>query len=206
MLKEETLFRAFGTHGTTHGFEVRETNPIGPFWGRGVPPKTAEEWRQEYGVLDEWNRNGWLSIVRIPEGVEIPACVSKVSEQFGKDIPGQFLRGGGKQAVIHAFFEDQIVEMVDRLYKAGGGKRTIAMADGKTIEVEVKQSGWSGINGKIGYGETAIPGASMTERLGTTEMQKKIGEEYVKQVAAAAQPKNSAQAKTEVHFRVTLSQ
>ncbi|AIY42082.1 hypothetical protein LT85_2924 [Collimonas arenae] len=46
----------------------------------------------------------------------------------------------------------------------------------------------------------------MTERLGTTEMQKKIGEEYVKQVAAAAQPKNSAQAKTEVHFRVTLSQ
>ncbi|NMM10510.1 MAG: hypothetical protein HHJ16_09570 [Polaromonas sp.] len=39
------------------------------------------------------------------------------------------------------------------------------------VEIEVKQSGWKGINGKIGYGETAIPGASVTERLGVTEIQ-----------------------------------
>ena len=39
------------------------------------------------------------------------------------------------------------------------------------VEIEVKQSGWKGINNKIGYGETLIPGASVTERLGVTEIQ-----------------------------------
>ena len=189
MLEGETLFRAFGEKGSTHGVEVGKSNPIGPFWGRGSPPKTAEEWREKYAVIDEWNRNGWLSMVHIPPGVKIPACTSIVSEQFSKKIGGQFLEGGGQQAVVTAFFEKKIVELTDQLYKRGGGKATFVLEDGQTIIVEVKQSGWKGINGKIGYGETVIPGAAVTERLGVTEIQQKVGEESVKQSAAAGAAK-----------------
>ncbi|AMO95530.1 putative conserved hypothetical protein [Collimonas fungivorans] len=189
LLEGETLFRAFGEKGSTHGVEVGKSNPIGPFWGRGAPPKTAAEWRKKYAVIDEWNRNGWLSMVHIPPGVKIPACTSTVSEQFSKKIGGQFLEGGGQQAVVTAFFEKQILELTDQLYKRGGGKATIAMADGKSIIVEVKQSGWKGINGKIGYGETVIPGAAKTERLGVTEIQEKVSVESVKQSAAAGAAK-----------------
>jgi hypothetical protein len=169
MLSGETLFRAFGLKGTTHGIAVGESKPIGFWWGRGTAPKTAEEWRQKYGVLDEFNRNGWLAMVHIPPGHKVPACTSTVSEQFSKDIAGQFLKGGGKQAAIEALFEKEIMAESTRLFKNGGGKTTLSNG----IEIQVKQSGWSGINGKIGYGETVIPGASVTERLGVTEIQTK---------------------------------
>jgi hypothetical protein len=189
MLEGETLFRAFGPEGSTHGVKVDESNAIGPFWGRGTPPKSAEEWRKKYAVIDEWNRNGWLSMVHIPPGVKIPACTSTVSEQFSKKIAGQFLEGGGQQAVVTAFFEKEVVALSKQLYARGGGKASIVLADGKSIVVEVKQSGWKGINGKIGYGETVIPGAAVTERLGVTEIQQKVGEESVKQSAAAGAAK-----------------
>jgi hypothetical protein len=39
----------------------------------------------------------------------------------------------------------------------------------------VRQSGWKGINGKVGYGDEVIPGAGIVERLGVTEMQGKVG-------------------------------
>lgn len=189
MLEGETLFRAFGPEGTTHGVKVDASRPIGPFWGRGAPPKTAKEWREKCAVLDEWNRNGWLSMVHIPPGVKIPACTSTVSEQFSKSISGQFLAGGGQQAVVNAFFEDQIISLSKQLFARGGGKGSIVMKDGQSIIVEVKQSGWKGINGKIGYGETVVPGAAATERLGVTEIQQKIGEESVKQTVAAGAAK-----------------
>lgn len=189
ILQGETLFRAFGPEGMTHGVKVLDSKPIGAFWGRGIPPKSADEWRKKYAVIDEWNRNGWLSLVHIPPGTKIPACTSTVSEQFSKKIGGQFLEGGGQQAVVTAFFEQQITDMTARLIKRGGGKESITLADGQSIIVEVRNSGWKGINGKIGYGETVIPGASMTERLGVTELQLKIRDESGKQAAAAGAAK-----------------
>jgi hypothetical protein len=174
MLSGETLFRAFGPEGVTHRVTVDPSKPIGAFWGRGASPKTTKEWREKCAVLDEWNHNGWLAMVHIPPDIKIPACTSTVSEQFSKKIPGQYLPGGGQQAVVHAFFEQQVMTLANQLYKGGGGKSTIKLKDGSTITVEVKQSGWSGINGKVGYGETVIPGAAMTERLGITEKQAKV--------------------------------
>jgi hypothetical protein len=177
IIQNETLFRAFGPKGTTHGINVWESKAIGPYWGRGAPPKTAKEWRGPCAVLDEWNRNGWLSMIHIPKGANIHACTSTVSEQFSKAIPGQFLEGGARQAFVEAFYEKQFMDATAQLYKKGGGKITLSNG----IVVEVKQSGWSGINGKIGYGDTVIPGASMVERLGVTELQSKV----VKQSAQA---------------------
>jgi hypothetical protein len=69
------------------------------------------------------------------------------------------------------------MDATERLYAKGGGKITLSNG----IVVEVRQSGWSDINGKIGYGETVIPGAAVMERLGVTELQTKV----VKQSAQA---------------------
>ena len=168
-LSGKTLFRAYGPEGSTHGKKVEKTNAIGFWWGVAKSPKTAEEWRQPYGVLDEFNRNGWLCMVSISENIKIPACTSTVAEQFSKKIPGQYLEGGGKQAAIEALFEKEVMDASKSLYAKGGGKATLSNG----VVVEIKQSSWKGINGKIGYGGTVIPGASMTERLGITELQTK---------------------------------
>jgi hypothetical protein len=193
MLSGETLFRAFGPEGTTHGVNVGKSYPIGMFWGRGAPPKTAQEWRQKYAVLDEWNRNGWLSTMHIPADVKLPACTSTVSEQFSKGISGQFLEGGGKQAAIdsRSIMMAEVDAAAQKLYAKGGGKTTLPNG----ITIEVKQSGWSGINGKEGYVDTVIPGASMTERLGVTEIQGKVAQEGVKQTVQASGQTGAAAAK-----------
>jgi hypothetical protein len=191
MIEGQTLFRSFGPKGETHGVPVGASNPIGQCWGIGRPPRTAKEWREYYAVLDEWNRNGWISMVHIPAGVKVPACTSTVSEQFSKKIAGQYLEGGGKQAVIEAFFEKDIMDAANALYARGGGKITLPNG----IVVEIRQSGWSGINKKVGYGAMVIPAASMTERLGVTEFQTKVKEESVKQgvIAGADKQKEDAE-------------
>jgi hypothetical protein len=179
MLSGVTLYRSFGEKGVTHGVNVGKSFPTGAFWGLGEPPSLGKLWRYLAAVLDEWNRNGWLCIMRIPEHVKVPACVSTVSEQFSKKISGQYLEGGTRQAVIE--IEQSTRDIVDRLVDAGGGKTVFPNG----IEVEVRPSGWSNVNGIEGYGETVIPYASVVERLGVTEQQTKL----VRQSAQVA-PKN----------------
>lgn len=194
VLSGETLFRAFGPEGTSHtGFKVDESSAISMWWGRGEPPKTAQEWRQFYAVLDEFNRNGWLSVMHIPSNVKLPACTSTVSEQYSKAIPGQFLEGGGKQAAIdsRSAMMAEVDTAAKKLYSKGGGKATLPNG----ITIEVKQSGWSGINNKIGYADTIIPGASLTERLGVTEIQGKVAQESVKQTVQVSGQTSAAAAK-----------
>jgi len=172
-----TLFRAFGPEGTTFGQKVKGTSPGGFWWGIGDAPKTAEEWRQKYAVLDEFNRNGMVAMIHLPPGgkVKVPACTSTVSEQFGKDIPGQYLEGGGKQAAIDfALAPDlaDVSDLLEKLAKRGGGKAKLSNG----VTLEVRHSDWKGINGKVGYGSEVIPGAGMVERLGVTEMQSKVAQ------------------------------
>jgi hypothetical protein len=191
--KGAVLFRAFGPEGSTHGVKVKASGPSSFWWGLGEAPKTAQEWRQKYAVLDEWNRNGMVSIIRIPPGskVKVPACTSTVSEQFGKDIAGQYLEGGGKQAGIDFGLAPDLADVNDRLNKLakmGGGKVTLSNG----IQLEVRQSGWKRINGKEGYGAEVIPGAGIVERLGVTEMQTKVGQTSVQQGAQQAAGASSA--------------
>lgn len=166
----ETLFRSFGPKRLTHGKVVGDSNPIGAYWGRRKPPATPEEFRGPYAVLDEFNGNGWLCLMHIPSHVRVPACTSVVSEQFSKKIAGQYLEGGGSQAVIEAFFEKEILEATSVLYKKGGGKEILPNG----VVIEVQNTEWKGANGTIGYGENVIPGAAVIERLGITERQTKI--------------------------------
>ena len=182
-----TLFRAFGPDGSTHGVKVDGSSPGGFWWGVGDAPKTAEEWRQKSAVLDEWNRNGMVAILRIPPGgkVKVPACTSTISEQYGKKIAGQYLEGGGKQAAVDFSLVPDMADISDRfskLVKMGGGKSTLPNG----VILEVRHSGWKGINGKVGYGSEVIPGAGMVERLGMTEMQSKVAQTSVQQTTQQA--------------------
>jgi hypothetical protein len=176
MLSGVTMYRSFGPKGITHGVNVGESFPVGAFWGLGSPPAVGNMWRDPAAVMDEWNRNGWLCIMRIPDHVKVPACVSTVSEQFSKAIPGQYLEGGARQAVIEA---DQATrDIAAQLTEAGGGKAVLPNG----VEIEIRPSGWNGVNGVVGYGETVIPNASVVERLGITEKQSKV----VRQATQAA--------------------
>ena len=180
--KGAVLFRAFGPEGSTHGVKVKASDPASFWWGLGEAPKSAQEWRQKYAVLDEWNRNGMVSIIRIPPGskVKVPACTSTVSEQFSDKIAGQYLEGGGKQAAIDFELAPDLAKVDDAmkaLLAKGGGKTTLPNG----IQIEVRHSGWGGINGKIGYGSEVIPGAGVVERLGVTEMQTKVSQTGMQQ-------------------------
>jgi hypothetical protein len=185
MLSGVTLFRSFGPPQVTYGVKVGETFPIGLFWGIGKPPKSAERWRNPFAVLDEWNGNEWLCMLHIPEHVKHPACVSTVSEQFSKNITGQFLEGGERQAAIEN--EKVIADMATNLAMSGGGK--IVLPNGSILEV--RPSGWTDVNGTIGYDEKVIPYASVTERLGVTEKQTKMA----KQIGQAAAKNERAKAR-----------
>jgi hypothetical protein len=168
MLRNVSIYRSFGPETFTHGVRVDKSFPAGTFWGIGSPPKTGEQWRGPAAVLDEWNGNGHLCVIHIPDNVEVPSCVSTVSEQFSKAITGQYLEGGARQAVVE--FEKDVFELASKLAKSGGGKATLPNG----ITVEVKASGWSSVNGTIGYDETVVPFASIIERLGATEKQGKV--------------------------------
>jgi hypothetical protein len=121
-----------------------------------------------------------LSIVHIPEHVKVPGCVSTVSEQYSKEIAGQYLEGGARQAVIQ--HEKEVVDLINRLAKSGGGKASLPNG----VTVEVRGSGWVKPNETVGYDEIVIPHASMVERLGVTEKQSKM----LKQSAQAGLKKN----------------
>ena len=104
--------------------------------------------------------------------VTCASCTSTVSEQYSKKIPGQFLEGGGKQAVIDPSSKimTEAAAAADVLYAKGGGKATLSNG----VTIEVKQTGWTAKNGTEGYADIIIPGAAMTERLGVTEFQTKV--------------------------------
>lgn len=172
----EQIYRLFGDGGITHNFEVGESFAGGVFWGLGKPPKTAEEWRQLSAVKDEWNRDGFIVVGTVPKKANTKACVGLISEQFGKDIPGQYLRGGAMQAFI----------IFDRDAKSMVGKASMGLTDAGKLVVEdkhvrtwvdpqsgmhfeIRPTGWADANGIHGYVEGGTPGTVSVAPLGATE-------------------------------------
>ncbi|WP_407280141.1 hypothetical protein U5817_06805 [Aromatoleum evansii] len=168
MKEDEVLYRLFGPQGVTHGTEVRATIPDGRWWGLGAVPASAKEWRGPTGVLDEFNRDGFVVVGRVAEPDRIKACVGKVSEQSGARIPGQYLPGGALQAVID----------LDSATKAAletAGEAVIATGKPQTVKsggmiFELRPTGWSDANGVWGY--LRMPGTAtiQTARLGAREL------------------------------------
>lgn len=180
-LKEgEQMYRLFGEGGTTHGFAVGESYAGGPFWGLGKPPQNAEEWRQFSAVKDEWNRDGFIVVGTVPKNANMKACVGLISEQAGKDIPGQYLRGGGMQAFMK--FERDTKNLVEGAQKTLSETGQMVMKDGKPrtwidpnngMHFDIQPTGWKDANGIHGYGSGGTPGSVSVVSLASTEVASK---------------------------------
>lgn len=193
-LKEgEQMYRLFGPSGTTHGFNVGESYAGGPFWGLGKPPKSAEEWRLSAAVKDEWNRDGFIVVGTVPKNANMKACVGLISEQAGKDIPGQYLRGGGMQAFIQ--FERNTKNLVEGVPKTLSETGQMVMKDGKPrtwvdpgngMHFEIQPTGWKDANGIHGYGSGGTPGSVSVAPLASTEVASKTSNPVPRNTARTA--------------------
>ena len=69
-----------------------------PWWTETLPPN-AKVWRENLGVLDEFNKNNFYIKYEIPAGQELKAWKGRASEQFDAE-KCQYLPGGEYQLFI----------------------------------------------------------------------------------------------------------
>nr|WP_308495405.1 DUF2345 domain-containing protein [Duganella aceris] len=113
----------------------------------GPAPRTAREWREYAAVLDSFNGDGFFVTAKVIGNKGPKAAVGTVSEQFGKQIPGQHLPGGATQAF---FYLDRAFWAA--LSKAGQdfakGERVSKVVDTATgLEFTFHRTGWTDANG-----------------------------------------------------------
>lgn len=177
----EKIYRLFGPEGITHRMKVDGSAPGGAWWGLGHPPSTAKEWREQAAVLDEWNRDGFMVVGTIPAGQQqVKAAVGTISEQAGKKITGQYLPGGGTQAVINFATEakDGLEEAAKEVMSTGKSRTWIDPASGITFEI--RPTGWTDANGIYGYVNMPGQGSVQTVRLGAREQATKENREVAR--------------------------
>lgn len=105
------------------------------------------------------------------ESGKVKACTGRISEQLGKDIPGQYLPGGAQQAIFEMSESSaRTLAQVGKEVIASGATRTLTL-DG--IEFTLRPTGWKDANGVWGYLHMPGPGTVQTSRLGTREQASK---------------------------------
>jgi len=177
----EEVFRFFGPARTTHGVPVDESSAGGAWWGLGAPPKTAKEWREYAAVLDSFNGDGFLVSARVVDKTGPNAVVGTVSEQFGKEIPGQYLPGGATQAFfyLNRDFSEALTKAGQEFAKGGTVSSIIDPTTG--MQFTFHRTGWSDANGIWGYVNMPGPGSIQTMPVGTSEQATKENREVVVQ-------------------------
>jgi len=180
----EEIFRVFGPAGTTHGFPVKDTFAAGAptrtgqptFWGLNKVPQSAEAWRQRSAVLDEWNRDGFIVVGKVlPGGSPVKACTGMIAEQTAEKIGAQYLKGGGKQAML-ALPADVSTE-INQLAKTAMSSKSLVTKEIGGIQWEIRPTGWDDVNGVHGYLNAPGPGSVQTARLGAREIASKQANE-----------------------------
>lgn len=178
----ETIYRVFGPSGVTHGQSVATSLAGGSrspaFWGLGAPPSSGESWRHGAAVLDEWNRDGFMIVGTIVDNF-VPACTGKIAEQVSTSISGQYLRGGGKQAML-----DLPADVLQEINNLGNHVITTGTPITKQvgdIEWQIAPTGWFDVNGIHGYTRTPGPGTVQAARLGAKELASKSPDKPVEE-------------------------
>ena len=177
LAKGEQVFRVFGPEGVTHGAQAPKSIAPGwsptkaNFWGLGPPPTSAKEWRGPSGVLDEWNHDGYIVVGTVMHDDALKACAGKIAEQSGKLIPGQWLPGGGRQAMFHlsADGHSRLKAMGEQV--VGSGAPVKFEIDG--IAWEIRTTGWTDANGIHGYDLVTLKAGVQTVRLAAREEEAK---------------------------------
>ncbi|ENA6482406.1 hypothetical protein ABGC51_005050 [Escherichia coli] len=177
-----TIFRAFGnpTELAPNGSWA-----AGGFWGYQKVPGSAEEWRQLSAVLDEWNGNGFLVVLHLPEDLatRMPgsnAWHGKIAEQFGQKRPDQYLQGGGEQVIIN--LDETLKTELNRI-----GEQVKASGQAVSIEIngvnaEFYPTGWKEVEGVHGYSKPEgiePPYVTYTRELHDDELRSKVTERTI---------------------------
>lgn len=173
----EEVYRLFGPGGTTHRVKVDTSYPSGQWWGLGAPPSTAKEFRELGGVLDEWNRDGFMVVGRVTGAKGAKSIVGTISEQSGKKLGAQHLGGGGTQAVFELTdaTKAKLSDMAEEVLAGGTPKPWTDPSSG--IEYTMRATGWSDANGVWGYVQMPGPGKVQTARLAARELATKDNNE-----------------------------
>lgn len=174
-----TIFRAFGN---PTDLAPKGSWAAGGFWGYQKVPGSAEEWRQLSAVLDEWNGNGFLVVLHLPEDLatRMPgsnAWYGKIAEQYGNEIPAQYLKGGGEQVIINL---DEMLKKelnhVGEQVKASGLATSVEI---NGVKAEFYPTNWQDANGVHGYSKPEgiePPYATTTRELHDDELRSKVKE------------------------------
>ena len=175
----ERLFRIFGPNGTTHGIPVKRSFASGrpggnSFWGLNDVPENASMWRQNSAVLDEWNHDGFIVIGTVLPGHSLPACTGVVAEQAGKELASQYLKGGGKQAMLK--LPDDVAQ---KLSEAGlrAEKTGYEVFEAGGVRWEIRATNWSEVNGVHGYTQAPGIGSVQPHRLPPATVASKVEKE-----------------------------
>jgi hypothetical protein len=124
-------------------------------------------------VLDEWNHDGMIVIGTVLDGAAPRACTGVVAEQAGRLIPGQYLPGGGRQAILS--FDAALASELDAMATlAESGATQTRVID--NISWEVRPTGWIDANGVHGYALIPGPGVVATTRLGANQLRQRDAE------------------------------
>lgn len=189
LAKGEQIYRAFGPSGVTHWQDIATSAGAGnpkykaAFWGLGKPPANAEEWRKGSAVLDEWNRNGFIVVGTLQTEGAVKAVTGKIAEQTGSKIAGQYLPGGGVQAMVEteAKYINLINESAQRVISSG---KTETFRAGDMVW-EVRPTNWKDVNGVHGYDLVTAQAGVQTSRLGAREEATKREREAAASLAPA---------------------
>ena len=113
----------------------------------------------------------------LPKHSQVKAAVGTVAEQVGKKIPGQYLGGGGTQAVIDLSKEakTQLAQLGERVMASGKAESWTDPVTG--IQFTIKPTGWTDTNGIHGYFHTPGPWTVQTTKLLHHEMESKENRE-----------------------------
>lgn len=166
----ERIFRVFGPEGTTHGVKTSRGYASGrpggnSFWGISEVPTNAKDWRQLCAVLDEWNHDGFIVIGTVLPGHSLPACTGLIAERAGEQLGVQYLKGGGKQAMVKLpeTVAKELSEAALRVEKIGEAGHEVIEAGG--IRWELRATGWTDANGIHGYVHAPSTASTQTQRL-----------------------------------------
>jgi hypothetical protein len=179
----ECIFRVFGPEGTTHGFKAPRSYASGrpggnSFWGLNEVPVNAKDWRQGSAVLDEWNHDGFIVIGTVLPGHTLPACTGLVAEQAGQKLGVQYLKGGGKQAMLKlpADVAKQLGDAALRAEKTG-----LDVIEAGGIRWELRATGWTDAKEIHGYLHLPGPASTQTQRLAARAIASKKDSEKEKE-------------------------
>ncbi|CAN7716965.1 hypothetical protein [Caballeronia sp. LjRoot31] len=175
---DEQVARFFGPSGNTLGKTIDSTSAGGAWWWIGEAPANAKTWREQAAVLDEFNRDGYIVTGKVTADHGPKAAVGTVSEQVSKDIPGQYLPGGGTQGFF--FLPPESVKQLnffgDQAIKTGKTFPRVDTVAG--IAFEIRPTNWKDANGIYGYLHLPGPGTVQTMKLGAREQTSKTTETH----------------------------